>query len=80
MEAANRGAKDVDGRSVGCNIQLPHEQKPNVFLDRFVTLRYFFVRKTLLAEVQLCLCHYARRRGDTGRNVRSAHFDPDRQD
>jgi uncharacterized protein (TIGR00730 family) len=50
MEAANRGAKDVDGRSVGCNIELPHEQKPNAWLDRFVTLRYFFVRKTLLMK------------------------------
>ena len=50
MEAANRGAKDVGGRSVGCNIELPHEQKPNAWLDRFVTLRYFFVRKTLLVK------------------------------
>ena len=50
MEAANRGAKDAGGRSVGCNIELPHEQKPNAYLDRFVTLRYFFVRKTLLMK------------------------------
>lgn len=50
MEAANRGAKDVGGRSVGCNIELPHEQKPNAWLDHFVTLRYFFVRKTLLMK------------------------------
>jgi uncharacterized protein (TIGR00730 family) len=50
MEAANRGAKDFGGRSVGCNIQLPHEQKPNAWLDRFVTMRYFFVRKTLLMK------------------------------
>ena len=50
MEAANRGAKDVGGRSVGCNIELPHEQKPNAWLDRYVTLRYFFVRKTLLVK------------------------------
>jgi uncharacterized protein (TIGR00730 family) len=50
MEAANRGAKDVGGRSVGCNIELPQEQKPNTWLDRFVTLRYFFVRKTLLMK------------------------------
>jgi uncharacterized protein (TIGR00730 family) len=50
MEAANRGAKDVGGRSVGCNIELPHEQKANAWLDRFVTLRYFFVRKTLLVK------------------------------
>jgi uncharacterized protein (TIGR00730 family) len=50
MEAANRGAKDVGGRSVACNIELPHEQSANPYLDRFVTLRYFFVRKTLLAK------------------------------
>jgi len=50
MEAANRGAKDVGGRSVGCNIVLPHEQKPNAYLDKWVTIRYFFVRKTLLIK------------------------------
>ena len=50
MEAANRGAKDVGGRSVGCNIELPHEQKPNSYLDHFVTMHYFFVRKTLLVK------------------------------
>jgi uncharacterized protein (TIGR00730 family) len=48
MEAANRGARDVGGRSVGCNIELPLEQQPNRFLDRAVTCRYFFVRKVLL--------------------------------
>lgn len=48
MEAANRGARDAGGRSVGCNIALPHEQKPNAYLDRWVTCRYFFVRKVLL--------------------------------
>ena len=50
MEAANRGAKDVGGRSVACNIELPHEQSVNPYLDRFVTLRYFFVRKTMLVK------------------------------
>jgi hypothetical protein len=50
MEAANRGAKDVSGRSVACGIVLPNEQKPNAFLDRFVDMRYFFVRKTLLIK------------------------------
>ena len=50
MEAANRGAKDVGGRSVGCNIVLPFEQHENPYLDRSVEIRYFFVRKTLLIK------------------------------
>lgn len=50
MEAANRGAKDVGGRSVGCNIALLSEQKPNQYMDKLVTIRYFFVRKTLLIK------------------------------
>lgn len=50
MEAANRGARDVGGRSVGCSIKLPVEQKPNPYLDRCVTMHYFFVRKALLIK------------------------------
>jgi len=50
MEAANRGAKDVNGRSVGCNIQLPVEQKPNPYLDKWIYIRHFFIRKILLVK------------------------------
>ena len=48
MEAANRGAKDVKGRSVGCNVVLPQEQKPNPYLDLWLEFKHFFVRKILL--------------------------------
>jgi len=50
MEAANRGAKDVNGRSVGCNIELPSEQKPNPYLDKWVYINHFFIRKVLLVK------------------------------
>jgi uncharacterized protein (TIGR00730 family) len=50
MEAANRGAKESGGCSVGCNIELPKEQKPNVYLDRWITFRHFFVRKLMMVK------------------------------
>ena len=50
MEAANRGAKDVQGRSVGCNIELPKEQAPNPYLDVWVTFKHFYVRKVMLVK------------------------------
>lgn len=50
MEAANRGAREAGGRSVGCNIQLPLEQKPNDYLDRWIEFEHFFVRKIMLAK------------------------------
>lgn len=50
MEAANRGAKDAGGYSVGCNITLTFEQVPNAYLDNWLTVRYFFIRKLMLIK------------------------------
>jgi len=50
MEAANRGAFENGGVSVGCNIQLPFEQKPNPYLNKTITFEHFFVRKVLLVK------------------------------
>ncbi len=50
MEAANRGAREAGGRSIGCNIKLPHEQAPNPYLDIMVEFDHFFVRKVMLAK------------------------------
>lgn len=50
MEAANRGAFEANGGSVGCNIQLPFEQKENPYLHKSITFEHFFVRKVLLVK------------------------------
>jgi uncharacterized protein (TIGR00730 family) len=50
MEAANRGAREAKGRSIGCNIELPFEQAANPYIDTLVNFRYFFVRKTMFIK------------------------------
>ena len=50
MEAANRGAREAGGLSLGCNIRLPREQKPNDHLDKFIRFEHFFVRKVMLVK------------------------------
>jgi len=53
MEAANRGAFDAGGLSIGCNIELPFEQKPNAYQTLSLTFKYFFVRKMMFVKYSL---------------------------
>jgi uncharacterized protein (TIGR00730 family) len=53
MEAANRGAVEGNGLSIGCNIELPFEQGTNQYVERSINFRYFFVRKTMFVKYSL---------------------------
>jgi uncharacterized protein (TIGR00730 family) len=53
MEAANRGAFEAGGLSIGCNIELPFEQRSNPYLTRSLTFKYFFVRKTMFVKYSM---------------------------
>ncbi len=50
MEAANRGAQEGEGLSIGLNIELPNEQKPNAYIDKLINFRYFFIRKMIFVK------------------------------
>ena len=80
MEAANRGAAEAGGVSVGCNIELPHEQGINPYVDLAIDFRYFFVRKTMFVKYAEAFVDLPRRLRHAGRAVRGADPDPDRQD
>ena len=53
MEAANKGAFQAGGLSIGCNIELPFEQRPNAYQTRSLTFKYFFVRKMMFVKYSL---------------------------
>ncbi len=50
MEAANRGCHEAGGLSIGCNVELPHEQHLNTYVDLSVEFHYFFARKTMFVK------------------------------
>ena len=80
MEAANKGAKDGGGRSIGCNIELPFEQGANPYVDTLVNFRYFFVRKTMFIKYSNAFIIFPGRLRHARRSVRGADADPDGQD
>jgi uncharacterized protein (TIGR00725 family) len=79
MEAVNRGARDAGGRSIGCNILLPKEQKPNPYLDSWITVRHFFVRKLMLVKYSYAFIAMPGGYG-TLDEVFEVHVDSDRED
>ena len=80
MEAANRGAQEAGGVSVGLGIELPHEQGINAYCDLAINFRYFFVRKTMFVKYAQGVRHLPRWLRHARRAVRVADAGPDGQD
>lgn len=79
MEAANRGAASVNGKSVGLGIELPHEHGLNKYVNLGMDFRYFFVRKTMFVKYSSGRHRVSRRFWYARRNVRGAHAGADTQ-
>ena len=80
MEAANRGAFEAGGRSVGLNIELPHEQVANPYVDLELRFEHFFVRKLMFVRYACAFVVLPGGFGDAGRALRRLSADPDRED
>jgi len=81
MEAANRGAAEAGGKSIGLSIELPHEQFANAYISPELSLNfhYFFMRKLWFAQIAKALIVFSRRLRHHGRIVGNAHAAADRK-
>ena len=77
MEAANKGARQAGALSIGCNIELPFEQKVNEYVDKAMTFRYFFVRKTMFVKYSEAFITFPGGFGTLDELIRRADADPD---
>jgi len=66
MEAGNKGAAKAGGRSIGLNIDLPFEQKPNSYINHLINFHYFFLPQGLFCQIREGLCDFSWRLRDPG--------------